>query len=63
MEQAIEVFKSLRNAAGIFKHIRTELIGQIREEVPKGSDLDPTVLDAYILQSLAEAQEGLILIF
>ncbi|KAL5970411.1 hypothetical protein TSMEX_001864 [Taenia solium] len=57
MEQAVEVYKSLRNAAGLFEHIKKELLGQMRGKVESGSDLDPCVLEVYILQSLAEAQE------
>ncbi|VDM27384.1 unnamed protein product [Hydatigera taeniaeformis] len=57
MEQAVEVYKSLRNAAGLFEHIKKDLLGQVKGKVESGSDLDPCVLDVYILQSLAEAQE------
>uniref|UniRef100_A0A5K3EMJ0 BRO1 domain-containing protein n=1 Tax=Mesocestoides corti TaxID=53468 RepID=A0A5K3EMJ0_MESCO len=57
MEQAVEVYKSLRNAAGVFHYIKSNLLKQIKGEIAKGSDLDPNVLEAYILQSLAEAQE------
>lgn len=59
MQEAVEVYKSLRNAAGIFSHIKTDLLGKMSSRTPfqKGSDLDPTVLQTYILQCLAEAQE------
>ena len=59
MEQAVEVYKSLRNAAGLFDYIKRELLGKMKAKPEKGSDLDPTVLEAYTLQSLAEAQEGI----
>lgn len=58
MEQAVEVYKSLRNAAGLFEHIKKELLSRMKGKVESGSDLDPCVLEVYILQSLAEAQEG-----
>ena len=58
MEQAVEVYKSLRNAAGLFDYIRRDLLSKVRAKVVKGSDLDPSVLESYTLQCLAEAQEG-----
>nr|CDS20887.1 BRO1 domain containing protein BROX [Echinococcus granulosus] len=57
MEQAVEVYKSLRNAAGLFEHIKKDLLSKMKGKVESGSDLDPCILEAYVLQSLAEAQE------
>ncbi|KAM7538808.1 hypothetical protein Aperf_G00000054442 [Anoplocephala perfoliata] len=57
VEQAVDVYKSLRNAAGLFEHIKKVLLPQMNGKFEKGSDVDPIVLEAYVLQSLAEAQE------
>nr|VZI22836.1 unnamed protein product [Spirometra erinaceieuropaei] len=57
VEEAVDVHKSLRYAAGIFSHLRDNVAPKINVQVPKGSDLDRNVLDAYIKQCLAEAQE------
>ncbi|VDL47022.1 unnamed protein product [Hymenolepis diminuta] len=56
-EQAVDVHKSLRNAAGLFEYIKKNLLPNMSGKFEKGSDLDPIVLESYILQSLAEAQE------
>ncbi|VDO00835.1 unnamed protein product [Rodentolepis nana] len=56
-EQAVDVHKSLRNAAGLFDHIKNNLLPNMSGKFEKGSDLDPIVIESYILQSLAEAQE------
>lgn len=56
-EQAVDVHKSLRNAAGLFDYIKKSLLPKMTGKIEKGSDLDPIVLESYILQSLAEAQE------
>lgn len=57
MEEAKEVHKCLRTAAGIFTHIKNELVAQLIETPERATDLDPRVLDAYIQQCTAEAQE------
>jgi hypothetical protein len=57
MEEAKEVHKCLRTAAGIFTAIKNEYVAQLIETPEKGADLDPRVLDAYIHQCTAEAQE------
>ncbi len=48
----------MQHAAGVFAYVRENVQPKIKREIPKGSDLDKNVLDAYVLQSLAEAQEG-----
>lgn len=57
MEEAKEVHKCLRTAAGIFTAIKNDLSAQLIESAEKAADLDPRVLDAYIHQCTAEAQE------
>jgi hypothetical protein len=57
MEEAKEVHKCLRTAAGIFSAIKNEFVAQLIETAEKGADLDPRILDAYIHQCTAEAQE------
>lgn len=57
-DDAKEVFKSLRQAAGIFMQAKNLCESKLGSGlVEKHSDTDPRVLDAYHLQSLAEAQE------
>jgi len=57
-EEAKEVFKSLRQAAGIFMQAKNICESKLGTGlVEKHSDADPRVLDAYHLQCLAEAQE------
>lgn len=48
----------LRRAAGIFTFVQTEFLPQLSYPPPLGSDLDPRVINAYINQCTAEAQEG-----
>ena len=57
MEEAKEVHKSLRTAAGMFTHVRDGIISRLLETPEKGVDLDSRVLAAYIHQCTAEAQE------
>ncbi|KAL5008433.1 hypothetical protein ScPMuIL_014014 [Solemya velum] len=57
MEEAKEVHKCLRIAAGIFSYIKTELIGKLEDNTEKGTDTDSRVLEAYFNQCTAEAQE------
>ncbi|XP_071479882.1 BRO1 domain-containing protein BROX-like isoform X1 [Diadema antillarum] len=54
---AKEVHKCLRSAAGIFKYIDETLTAKLFERTGDGTDLDPNVLKAYIQQCTAEAQE------
>lgn len=57
MDEAKEMHKCLRIAAGIFTNIKNVLVAQLIEQPEKSTDLDPRVLDAYIQQCTAEAQE------
>ncbi|XP_050414907.1 BRO1 domain-containing protein BROX [Patella vulgata] len=57
MEEAKEVHKCLRIAAGIFTNIKNDLIGKLSENDENGVDTDSRVLEAYIKQCTAEAQE------
>ncbi|CAD5110790.1 DgyrCDS155 [Dimorphilus gyrociliatus] len=57
MEEAKEVHKCLRISAGIFKYIQSELVPKLKEAPEKGEDLENRILNAYIHQSTAEAQE------
>lgn len=57
-DEAKEVFNGLRQAAGIFMQAKNLCESKLGSGlVEKHSDADPRVLDAYHLQSLAEAQE------
>jgi len=58
MNEAKEVHSMLRRAAGIFTFVQTEFLPQLDSPPPLGSDLDPRVLNAYVNQCTAEAQEG-----
>ncbi|CAN2387461.1 BRO1-like domain [Pristimantis euphronides] len=55
--EAKEVHKSLKVAAGIFSHLKESHIPKLISPVEKGRDLESRVIDAYILQCQAEAQE------
>lgn len=57
MDEAKEIHKCLRVAAGIFTTIKNELVSQLVETPEKCTDLDARILDAYIQQCTAEAQE------
>ncbi|CAH8286564.1 unnamed protein product, partial [Schistosoma turkestanicum] len=56
-DEAKDVHLSLRTAAGLFNLLRTKYLHEFTGFV-QNSDLDPNILDAYINQSLAEAQES-----
>lgn len=58
MEETKEVHHSLRKASGVLKTIQTEYVDQLLEKPEPGSDIDPRVSNAYVLQCMAEAQEG-----
>lgn len=58
MEEAKDVHKSLRKAAGIFHFIQNQYLTQLPGGYKGGEDLDPRVLGAYSTQCTAEAQEG-----
>ncbi|RLU23608.1 hypothetical protein DMN91_003814 [Ooceraea biroi] len=57
MNEAKEVHHMLRRAAGIFTFVQTEFLPQLASPPPLASDLDPRVLNAYVNQCTAEAQE------
>lgn len=60
MDEAKNVHSMLRSAAGIFTFVQTEFLPQLANPPPLGSDLDPRLINAYVNQCTAEAQEGLI---
>lgn len=57
LAQAVDAFDSIRNAAGLFGLIKKVLLLQMNGEFCMGSAMDRIILEAYILQSMAEAQE------
>ena len=58
MEEAKEVHRSLKLAAGMFLHIKEQLLPKLPATPEKGTDFDTRVVEAYASQSQAEAQEG-----
>ncbi|GAB1609744.1 BRO1 domain-containing protein BROX-like [Argonauta hians] len=56
MDDAKEVHKCLRIAAGIFTCVKNDLCPKL-SDIDSGADLDVRVLDAFIYQCIAEAQE------
>lgn len=56
-DEAKMVHKSLKVAAGIFKHLKESHIPKLITPAEKGRDLESRVIDAYIIQCQAEAQE------
>lgn len=54
---AKEVHKCLRSAAGMFKYVEDNLLPKLYENQGNGSDTDSRILQAYVLQCTAEAQE------
>ncbi|XP_071788153.1 BRO1 domain-containing protein BROX-like [Asterias amurensis] len=56
-EDAKEVHRSVRQAAGIFKFIQSNMLSKLYEVPGDGSDLDSRILSCYELQCTAEAQE------
>ncbi|XP_025105423.1 LOW QUALITY PROTEIN: BRO1 domain-containing protein BROX-like [Pomacea canaliculata] len=57
MEEAKAVHRCLRTAAGIFKFVKETLVPKLIDSFESGTDTDTRVLDAYIKQCTAEAQE------
>uniref|UniRef100_A0A667XVW9 BRO1 domain-containing protein BROX n=1 Tax=Myripristis murdjan TaxID=586833 RepID=A0A667XVW9_9TELE len=55
--EAKDVHRSLKVAAGIFKNLKEVHIPRLITPAEKGRDLEPRVIDAYIIQCQAEAQE------
>ena len=58
MEEAKEVHRSLKIAAGMFLHVKEVLLSRLPASPEKGVDTDSRVVEAYAQQSQAEAQEG-----
>ena len=57
LDQAKEVHRSLKLAAGMFLSIRDNLLPKLPASPEKGVDTDPRVVEAYAQMSQAEAQE------
>ena len=58
MEEAKEVHRSLKMAAGMFLNMKESLVPRLPASTEKGTDADLRVVEAYAQQSQAEAQEG-----
>ncbi|XP_064449914.1 BRO1 domain-containing protein BROX isoform X2 [Mirounga angustirostris] len=56
-DEAKEVHRSLKIAAGIFKHLKESHIPKLITPAEKGRDLEARLLEAYVVQCQAEAQE------
>ncbi|KAG8518176.1 BRO1 domain-containing protein BROX, partial [Galemys pyrenaicus] len=56
-DEAKEVHRSLKIAAGIFKHLKESHIPKLITSAEKGRDLEARLIDAYVIQCQAEAQE------
>ncbi|ERE72732.1 BRO1 domain-containing protein BROX isoform 2 [Cricetulus griseus] len=56
-DEAKEVHRSLKIAAGIFKHLKESHIPKLLTPAEKGQDLEARLIDAYVIQCQAEAQE------
>ncbi|CAH8502189.1 unnamed protein product [Dicrocoelium dendriticum] len=56
-DEAKDVYNSLRNAAGIFTLLRDQYVSNLLNAPKPGHDLSGDILEAYINQSVAEAQE------
>jgi hypothetical protein len=57
MDEAKEVHRSLRIAGGIFSEIKDTEVQKLHDAGDKGADTDVRILDAYVMQCQAEAQE------
>lgn len=58
LEVAKQVHRSLKLAAGMFLHVKEQLLSKLPASPDKAADTDPRVVEAYAHQSQAEAQEG-----
>uniref|UniRef100_A0A0B8RYD7 BRO1 domain-containing protein BROX n=1 Tax=Philothamnus irregularis TaxID=1899461 RepID=A0A0B8RYD7_9SAUR len=56
-DEAKDVHRSMKIAAGIFKHLKESHIPKLITPVEKGRDLEARLIDSYIIQCQAEAQE------
>ena len=61
MEEAKEVHRSLKMAAGMFLNMKESVVPRLPASPEKGMDTDVRVVEAYAQQSQAEAQEGMFL--
>ncbi len=52
--------RSLKLAAGMFLHLKEDLLTKLPASPEKGVDTDSRVVEAYAHQSQAEAQEGML---
>ncbi|TGZ63798.1 hypothetical protein CRM22_006694 [Opisthorchis felineus] len=59
-DEAKEVHTSLRHAAGLIQLIRDKYVSKLNSSPKPGDDLCADVMEAYIHQSVAEAQEAII---
>lgn len=57
MEEAKEIHRSLKLAAGMFLNVKDNLLPKLPASTEKGVDFDSRVVEAYAQQSQAEAQE------
>ena len=57
LEEAKEVHRSLKLAAGMFLSVKDHLLPKLPASPEKGVDTDPRVVEAYAQMSQAEAQE------
>ncbi|XP_062502236.1 BRO1 domain-containing protein BROX-like [Corticium candelabrum] len=57
MEEAKEVHRTLRIGAGMFTLLKDSEVQTLHDTGDKGADTDVRILDAYIMQCQAEAQE------
>ena len=57
-DQLLKIHRLLRKAVGILHEIKSNYIPRLVDTCTIGSDLDTKVIDAYIAQCSAEAQEG-----
>lgn len=58
-EQLKKIHRFLRKSVGVLSEIKTNYIHRLVDTCTIGSDLDTKVIDAYIAQCFAEAQEGI----
>uniref|UniRef100_A0A8D0B885 BRO1 domain-containing protein BROX n=1 Tax=Salvator merianae TaxID=96440 RepID=A0A8D0B885_SALMN len=56
-DEAKDVHRSMKIAAGIFKHLKESHIPKLITPVEKGRDLEARLIDSYVIQCQAEAQE------
>lgn len=57
LDEAKEVHRSLKLAAGMFLNVKDHILPKLPASPEKGVDTDPRVVEAYAQMSQAEAQE------